>query len=605
MLGHNVCTSEQIKVTPTELHFVAAKWGNAASPRFLHVVTDDLKVPWSVEEDLDWLYVDRPQGEGPTIGRPVGVHVGHMHFIKPKTGLFRGTIKVHLHGANRRTVEIPVTMNVINLDRVEDVSNRRQLFIDNRFIAGGKNYELRMNPAQKMGPVIERKEGMRTGHVLSVFTDDGRYKMYYGVYAQQRSIAYAESTDGLHWTRPNLGLVDEGGNKQNNLIYRERENKPEIANVFLDPWDISSRRYKMFICTWHHPEDMSVDGMYAYYSADGLRFTRAGRVLPLCIDNPTIVQWDENIGRYVIFARAFIPSTENQRRIARIVTDDLLKPWPYKPASEYIRPTPDNLDVVLKADDDIDRYCDLYYNNGIVYPWAQDAYFMFITPFRHFYPDSQPFVPRKAPGQWEDFGLIETQLAVSRNGINWHRPERWPYFPLGLVNEWDRWTTITGSGMIRHGNYIYQYYSSSGRTHDSNFVRPEYADLIPLENKIGMVRQRLDGFMSVNVDHRGGWIETPSLVFRGDQLRLNIDTGATGTTFVEIRDWEGNPIPGFTLEDCEETGSNYLDVPVHWKGNTDVSSLAGKPVRLYFKMNLTKLYSFRFVDTKNSAMQPD
>jgi len=49
------------------------------------------------------------------------------------------------------------------------------------------------------------------------------------------------------------------------------------------------------------------------------------------------------------------------------------------------------------------------------------------------------------------------------------------------------------------------------------------------------------------------------LTFCGNRLRLNIDTGAMGTAFVELRDADGQPIPGFTLTDGEEIGGNFVD----------------------------------------------
>ena len=151
-------------------------------------------------------------------------------------------------------------------------------------------------------------------------------------------------------------------------------------------------------------------------------------------------------------------------------------------------------------------------------------------------------------------------------------------------------------GMVRRGNYLYQYYYSSGHTHDSAFVRAEYEHSAPRMGGIGVVRQRLDGFVSADADHLGGWLETPPVVFQGNRIRLNVDTGAMGTAFVELRDAAGKPLPGFTLQDCEEIGGNYIDQAVYWKGKPDVSTLAGKPVRLYFKLTRAKLYAFEFTD---------
>ena len=163
-------------------------------------------------------------------------------------------------------------------------------------------------------------------------------------------------------------------------------------------------------------------------------------------------------------------------------------------------------------------------------------------------------------------------------------PSREPYFPIGLADEWDRWNTTLGPGMVRRGNYLYQYYSSSGRGHDGVILRPEYDNSVKDPGGIGVLRQRLDGFVSADADYKGGWLETPTVKFQGSRLRLNIDTGSMGTAFVEIRDARGRPIPGFALEDCEEVGGNFIDQAVYFKGHPDVSGLAGKPVRLYFKL---------------------
>ena len=75
---------------------------------------------------------------------------------------------------------------------------------------------------------------------------------------------------------------------------------------------------------------------------------------------------------------------------------------------------------------------------------------------------------------------------------------------------------------------------------------------------------------------------------------LRLDTSAGGEAFVEIRDLEGNPIDGFSLEDSDHLGGNNVAFPVSWKGSQDVSSLAGKEVKLHFKLRNCKLYAFQF-----------
>jgi len=147
---------------------------------------------------------------------------------------------------------------------------------------------------------------------------------------------------------------------------------------------------------------------------------------------------------------------------------------------------------------------------------------------------------------------------------------------------------------VRRGNYLYQYYYSSGHLHDSVVLRPEYDDSAKQVGGIGIVSQRLDGFISADADHRGGYLRTPPLVFNGNYLRLNIDTGSMGTAFVEIQDADGHPLPGFSMSDCQEIGGNFIDQRVYWKGGSDVSALTGRVVRLRVNLKRAKLYAFQF-----------
>jgi len=457
-----------------------------------------------------------------------------------------------------------------------DVGNRKQLFIDQRFIASSDRVNLRTNPAQKLGQILDADGKPLMGHVSRVIEDQGKIRMYVG----HDGVAIYESDDAIHFKATGRSI---GGGS--------------FSTIFVDPHESDpARRYKLFLLKSQAKFDPATDGVYAFTSADGLNFNEVGRVLPCFTDNPTIVLWDARIGKYVIYLRALAYDSPNQRRIARIETDDPTKPWPFRetkdPRAFF---STDNANVVLAADDEDDPESDIYYNAATIYNGAQDTYLMFTTQFRHLSPKRHPFVVPPRPGQWEDFGPLEVQLAVSRDGVHWQRPTREAYFPMGLTDEWDRWYTVMGPGVVRRGNYLYQYYNSSGRLHDGAILRAEYEKSAPQLGGIGVVRQRLDGFVSADADYKGGWLQTPLLKFQGARLRLNIDTGAMGTAYVELRDAEDKPIPGFTLADCEEIGGNFLDQAVYWKGSPDVSALAGRPIRIYIKLKRAKLYAFQFM----------
>ena len=455
-----------------------------------------------------------------------------------------------------------------------DVGDRKQLFIDEKFIAERDRVELRMNPPQKLGPLKDETGGPIRGHIARVL-DGEKVRLYLG----HEDVQLLESADGLTFRRTGVKLP--GG---------------QFPTIFLDPHESDpAKRYKLFHLEFAEPFDPAKHGVFASYSADGVTFTKVGRVLPFFTDNPTVVHWDGRIKKYVIYTRAFDYGSENQRRIGRIETDDPLKPWPYtKTAKDRTFPSIDNLPVVYSADKE-EPHSDVYYNAAQPYPWADDAYLMFPSHFRHFAPDRHKFIVPPVKGRWEDFGMLEVQLAVGRDGVKWTRPSRGEaYIPTGLADEWDRWYAVGGPGLVRRGNYIYQYYYSSGRLHDSAILRSEYDKLAKQEGGVGVVKQRLDGFVSADAGHKGGWLTTPPLVFKGSKLRLNIDTGAFGTAFVELRDADGKPIPGFALADCEEIGGNFIDQAVYWKGKPDVSALAGESVRVHIKLTRAKLYAFQF-----------
>ena len=552
---------------------------------------------WTIEEDLDWLTVTPTSGDGSVARMTARVGVNHT-WLAP--GDHKGNIRVKLEGPTAKTLEVPVRLQVVDTVEVWRVGDRKQLFINDRFIEDSANVTLRMNPAQKIGHMLalDGKPWKDNWSLSCVFEENGKYKMYYGY---DQALHYAESVDAIHWKTVHTKLIT---------------NIQPAVFVLVDPRDVPERRYKFFVTKSYHnvDNDLSRIGVYAYVSADGIHFTQAAHVFPMLEIGQPIAYWDERIGKYVIFSRAWdgYPNTwwekrhgvENQRQIGRIVTDDLLKPWPFN-KNVPITPrgvSPDHIQAVLKADEHDDPWSDIYYNATVLYPYAQDVYVMFPQFFRHFSRNRQPWIrPRKQAqreGGWEDYGLVEIQMAVSRDGIHWPRPDRRPYVPMGLADEWDRWLQVIGVGMVRRGNYLYQYCMSSGRTHDSAILWPEYDDAIDFTKErptTGIIRQRLDGFVSADAEYTGGYLQTPPLIFSGNQLRLNIDTSGMGKAHVEIRDLNDRPIPGYTLAECAEVTGNFIDFRVRWNQKTDISPLAGRPIKLYFKMRGAKLYAFQFM----------
>jgi hypothetical protein len=107
---------------------------------------------------------------------------------------------------------------------------------------------------------------------------------------------------------------------------------------------------------------------------------------------------------------------------------------------------------------------------------------------------------------------------------------------------------------------------------------------------------RVDGFVSVQAPLSGGELITKPLIFDGGQLRVNFSASAAGSVRVELlRDQMNTPIEGFNLDDCIELLGDDLERTVRWSTGSDVSNLAGIPIRLRFVLRDADLYAFQFI----------
>ena len=94
----------------------------------------------------------------------------------------------------------------------------------------------------------------------------------------------------------------------------------------------------------------------------------------------------------------------------------------------------------------------------------------------------------------------------------------------------------------------------------------------------------------------GGEFITKPIKFSGKHLLLNFSTSAAGSIRAELQDAEGKPLPGFSLDECEETFGDSILRAIFWKSGNDISTAAGKPVRLRITMKDADVFSFRFAE---------
>jgi hypothetical protein len=283
------------------------------------------------------------------------------------------------------------------------------------------------------------------------------------------------------------------------------------------------------------------------------------------------------------FAANIKPPTDGdlQRAVARIETDRADGPWT------------DPLCVVMARDEHDPPGVDLYTNAAQKYALAPHLYVAFPTPYYHYNETYRAYLnqPTLAAGGKANDGVIESQLATSRDGIVWTR-HRAPYVPLHHHDDLDLKVCHVLAGLLYHPDRIDQYFAGYAFTHGDTQARKRLAG-----RELGGIfrlSQRIDGFTSIDFAYQGGVVTTHPITFNGRRLVLNVNTSAAGEGRVALLDAAGKPVAGFAIDDCRIVNGDYLAKTVEWSGGSDVSRLAGQSIRLRFEMRGAKLFSIRF-----------
>jgi len=409
----------------------------------------------------------------------------------------------------------------------------------------------------------------------SLVQEEGSVRMYYrasipdwGNEAGQ-AIALAESTDGgLHFERPNFGLVEFGGNKHNNLL--QIGGPPRIPPAFRDtnPNCSLDARYKGLSSAWRK--------LYAMASPDGLRWHPL-RQQPLQIDGTfdtvNTAFWDSRAGYYRSFTRYIENLDMNSTE------QDLLGPKPTvvraiqsSTSQDFIHWTP----VVHHQYADDAANTQLYTNATIPCPGAEHIYLAF--PNR--------YVQDRIPNHDHPYpGVNDSLFMASRDCVHWTRYlEAWVKPGLDPLNWTDRNNYPTW-GIVQTSATEWSLYISEHYRHPTACPRLRRLSVRPY------------GFVSLHADYAGGQCVTKPLVFSGRELHLNCATSAAGFVKVEIQDEKGAPLNGFSLGDADLFFGDDIDVPMTWRGSADLSSLVGQPVRFRFVLRDADIFALSTVLT--------
>lgn len=462
----------------------------------------------------------------------------------------------------------------------------RHLFLDPGCVLESRGVTLRVNPPSA-GEMVLRPdrpwEDMWIPFYTTVRDEEGKLRMWYNCRdrAGRSNVAYAESIDGINWTKPDLGIVEYAGSKANNLVGLQSLE----GTVYRDPRGTGGERY-VYVTSLHKG-----GGVFRFASPDGLRWKQdAEPLLPFECDSQNVAFWDAARNKYALYLRGWGPKSprDSRRKVVRLEADRLSQPLPLKPAGPAHNENGDRerqpwidgeATTVLACDLDDPPGVDVYTNAIQPYPLDPRWQVGFPAFFRHH---------SKSPHRISD-GWTEVQFVGSRDGVRWHRYGREVYAGPGLAGPFSGSMIYMGIGLVVRGDEIWQYGTRYRTTHGDLPGRQQQID-----GAVYRFVQRVDGFVSADFAAEGGSCRTASVKIDGPRLMLNLDAGALGQLRVGLLDAKGAPISGYGADECDVVRMNSTRAQVSWKGGGDLSALLGREVQVSFTGVRVKLFSYYF-----------
>ncbi len=412
-------------------------------------------------------------------------------------------------------------------------------------------------------PVLRRDkpwEGWGPYLYGTVLWDAGKLKMWYQIIGDGSRICYAESTDGIRWTKPELGIVEYNGSKANNIVVEGQCSIPSVIKV---PNPESPE--KAWVMYGYGPK-----GPHHAYSPDGLRWTWQtppdGERLFSSSDVLNCF-WDPYAERYV----ATFKLGARRHRSAGLATS--------KDGVNWTR----LMDHPIMTADDLDPdQTQIYGMPAFPYqgcyigqPWMYHA-----RTFKY----GKYAIPRMHEAQSDSARTMDVQLAWSWNMVNWTRPpERKPFLALGPDGSWDDGMVFTAIAPVVVRDQLYFYYGGFDQAHD---------DYRGIKAEIGLATLRLDGFCSMQAGADEGWLITRRELFRTPQVTINAKVADGGYVVAEIVDRHNKVIPGFSRQECIPFTGDSVRHVIEWETKTFPADVVKPDKKIRFYLKNAALYSY-------------
>ena len=520
-------------------------------------------------------------------------------------------------------------------------SNESILLLDDHTVAYTKNLTQQFFPARKhpANPVMRRTEKWEGvgpylwGNRLMQDEKTGELRMWYIAYDFAGNFyrwGYATSKDGVHWTKPDLGVEQFNGAPAKNLLplgpHPEkgtrsiaRDPRPETPShrrylgarftyegelISFSPDGIAWKEYELNPA-WHVPSDIihimwderrnCFTAYYKLWEVSGTLVQTNNPVgeKPFIAYMPTYDMTNQNNGttsfggpmiHFRTDGAAEVKRTNFVLRAQNQGKDDgggnsLSGAWTAKRVQAWAQSDDGihwkNEQIVLRADQKD--------------PATANIQFMFVMPYGGYY---LGFLTMH-----DEAGHFRIQLAWSGDGLHWNRSWREPWLDVGTGDAFDRGMVLGPADPILWEREMWFPYGGFPIRHDSQETNWESA--------IGLATMRLDGFAAWQAGAETGELLTQPFRCDGEKLFINADI-QSGSLQVEVLDEKGNPIKGLAAKSSRvifaDTLAQESDGWMQWKSKKNLQSVHGKLIQLRFILKNARLYSFRVADEQTTKL---
>ncbi len=436
---------------------------------------------------------------------------------------------------------------------------RLELFVDDFLIEkinGDVSQHLNHPEPKEVVLVTDEPWEGNTCAYYTIFRDGNLFRMYYrGSHYDEKTrksahsevTCYAESKDGINWTKPNLGLFEFNDSKENNIVWDGIGTHDFVAFKDANPKCPADARYKGIA----RGRPRGKHGLYVYKSRNGINWElmKAEPVITEgAFDSQNLAFWDPHAKLYREYHRTFVDGkraimTGTSKDYTNWTKPELLK-YPEAPAEH------------------------LYTNAVLPYPRAPHILIGF--PTRYLPKDGQ---------------RVEPTFMASRDGVTFRRwldpviPETAPKDRGGNRSNYMAWGLVE----LRNKPNHYSVYAT-----EAYYTGPD--------SRLRRFEYRKDGFVSVQAGSKGGELLTKPIALGklAERLVLNFKTAGDGSVRVGLESTDGKPIAGHESKDCPPLSGDSIRQNVAWEDGADLSSLKGKTVRLRFQLKKADVYSIQF-----------